>query len=67
MANVIPGDLVYIIDPSGDEPYKMGIGLVIGETKKHGTDWIRSTPVLWNGKVEYLDAEDWMFEIIKRS
>jgi len=62
------GDLVYIIDPEGDEPIMMGIGLVVGETKKHehapGVTWKISTPVLWNGRVEYLDKPSWMLEVL---
>jgi len=62
------GDLVYIIDPVGDEPIMMGIGLVVGETRKHehapGVTWKTSTPVLWNGRVEYLDKPSWMLEVL---
>ena len=62
------GDLVYIIDPDGEEPIKMGYGLVVGETKSYGTDPIyTSTPVMWNGKVEYLGTHEWMLEVISPS
>ena len=63
-----PGDLVYIIDPNNKEPYKMGIGLVVGETKSYGSDSrFRSTPVLWDGKVMYLGTREWMFEVISNA
>ena len=66
MNNPKTGDLVYIIDPNNKEPYKMGIGLVVGETKSYGSDSrFRSTPVLWDGKVEYLGTNIWMLEVIK--
>ena len=62
------GDLVYIIDPDGDEPTMMGIGLIIGEAKKYmhapGTPWKTSIPILWNGRVEHLETREWMFEVI---
>ena len=62
------GDLVYIIDPVGEEPIKMGVGLVVGETKMYdsapGLDWKPSTPVLWDGRVCYLDKPYWMLEVI---
>ena len=64
------GDLVYIIDPNNKEPIKMGIGLVVGETKIHldsHNHWTRSTPVLGNGKVEYLDKPHWILEVISAS
>ena len=61
------GDLVYIIDPNNKEPIKMGIGLVVGETKinmeSHNT-WSPSTPVLWEGCVQYLDEPYWMLQVI---
>ena len=54
MNNPKTGDLVYIIDPDGDEPIMMGVGLVVGETKKHehapGLAWKISTPVLWDDR-----------------
>ena len=65
------GDLVYIIDPNNHEPIMMGVGLVVGETKSYGDYGTMSpsasTPVLWNGKVEYLSAWDWMLEVINES
>ncbi len=68
MNNPKTGDLVYIIDPDGDEPIMMGVGLVVGETKKHdnapGLAWKISTPVLWDGRVQYLDKPCWMLEVI---
>ena len=66
-----PGDLVYIIDPVGDEPIKMGVGLFVGETKMRehapGMGWKPSTPVLWDGKVFYLDEPYWMLEVLSRA
>ena len=68
MTKVTPGDLVYIIDPNNKEPYKMGIGLVVGETKSYGSDSrFRSTPVLWGGKVMYLGTREWMLEVISNA
>ena len=68
MNNPKTGDLVYIIDPDGDEPIMMGFGLVVGETKMHesapGLGWKPTTPVLWNGSVQYLDKPYWMLEVI---
>ena len=62
-----PGDLVYIIDPDGAEPIKMGVGLVVGETKIY-PEYARSpsTPVLWDGRVEYLDKPYWILQVISR-
>ena len=65
------GDMVYIIDPDGEEPIMMGVGLVVGETKKHehapGLAWKTTTPVLWDGRVQYLDKPYWMLEVISRA
>lgn len=65
------GDLVYIIDPNGEEPTMMGVGLIVGETKVYehapGMDWKPTTPVLWDGRVAYLDEPYWMFEVIKKA
>jgi len=71
MNNPKTGDLVYIIDPAGEEPIMMGIGLIAGETKKHehapGLAWKSTTPVLWDGRIQYLDKPYWMFEVISKS
>ena len=71
MNQVKAGDLVYIIDPNGKEPFKMGIGVVVGETKVHdhgpSRDWKPTTPVLWDGKVCYLDEPCWMLEVLSRA
>ena len=66
----LPGDLVYIIDPDGVEPIKMGIGLVVGPTKIYSTSsnkYTSTTPVLWDGTIQYLDKPYWMFEVIARN
>ena len=71
MNNPKTGDLVYIIDPAGEEPILMGIVLIAGETKKHehapGLAWKSTTPVLWDGRIQYLDKPCWMFEVISKS
>tara|TARA_Y100000034_G_scaffold115691_1_gene153153 strand:+ start:360 stop:578 length:219 start_codon:yes stop_codon:yes gene_type:complete len=71
MNNPETGDLVYIIDPKGEEPTMMGVGLIVGETKVHesapGLGWQPTTPVLWDGRVAYLDESHWMFEVIKKA
>tara|TARA_R100000808_G_C2141601_1_gene149423 strand:- start:1811 stop:2032 length:222 start_codon:yes stop_codon:yes gene_type:complete len=64
------GDLVYIIDPNNKEPIKMGIGLVVGETESYYLNNIAlgpTTPVLWEGQVEYLDEPYWMLEVISKA
>ena len=62
------GDLVYIIDKNNKEPYKVGIGLVIGEARSYGGDSrFKLTPVLWGGKVVHLDARHWILESIKKT
>tara|TARA_R110002074_G_scaffold148580_1_gene300081 strand:+ start:1580 stop:1804 length:225 start_codon:yes stop_codon:yes gene_type:complete len=72
MNNPKTGDLVFIIDPDGEEPIKMGVGLVVGEAKKHVFEharwpWKTAMPVLWGGRVEYLDIREWMFEVISEA
>jgi len=64
------GDLVYIIDPDGIEPIKMGIGLVLGDTKiylESHNQWTRSTPVLWDGVIHYLDRPYWILEVFRKA
>jgi hypothetical protein len=63
------GDLVYIIDPGYPEPIKMGMGLVVGDTKiwPESHKQTHSTPVLWDRAIHYLDKPYWLLEVVQRA
>ena len=59
-----------VAEDHDSNPIKMGIGLVVGETESYYLNNIAlgpTTPVLWEGQVEYLDEPYWMLEVISKA